>query len=582
MIKNKLKFLVGGEAGDGVFAVGDMIALSYCRAGLEVATTQEYSSRIRGGHINCSVRAEEKPLFNHGDDLDLVIALDLDSVQKHFMRIRKGGILLYDNSGPKFSAAEFAKRPDLKIFPLPAKNLAKDRLGMPVMKNVIMVGAAAGLTDFDPDFAVLRTILEGMFLRKGIQVVNKNIEAAEIGRDQVKNLGIETGYKLEPIERSDPKMLIDGNDAFSFGALVAGCRFVASYPITPASDVMEYMVRKFPKYNGVMVQAEDELAALNMTIGAAFAGARAMTSSSGPGISLMMEALGLASMTETSLVIADIQRCGPSTGMPTKTEQGDLSMLIYGSHGETPRIVLAPSDTEECFWFAIRAFNLAEKYQCPVIFASDQYLGQSKRTIPRFDLGKVEIDRGLLLSEEELKDVEKYFRYAYTETGVSPRVIPSTRKGIFKTSGAEHDDWGNATENPEIRVKMMDKIFRKLDFARAEMLPPHILGNRKSDVTLIGWGSTKGIILEAMEMLKEEDGIDLKLMHITDVWPFPDEFVSNVMGASKKNIVIENNFTGQMASLIRSKTGYDSIKILKYDGRPFAPRELYHRVKDVL
>jgi 2-oxoglutarate ferredoxin oxidoreductase subunit alpha len=347
---------------------------------------------------------------------------------------------------------------------------------------------------------------------------------------------------------------------------------------------MEYLVTKFPKYNGVMVQAEDELSAINMAIGAAFSGVRAMGASSGPGIALMIEALGLAAVTETPLVLVDVQRCGPSTGMPTRMEQADLNLLVYGAHGEIPRIVIAPSDIEECFYQTIRAFNLAEKYQCPVIVATDQYLSQSQRTTWPFDLSKVSIDRGWLLTDDELNNLNGAFkRYLITERGISPRTIPSQERGIFKTTGVEHVESGNATENPDARARMMQKRFLKLDtFRREDMQPPKLFGNPESDVTIVGWGSTKGVILEVMERFKHEEGIDLKLMQILDIWPFPDRAVAEELRTSRQVIVVENNFTGQLANLIRQQTGIECSKVVKYNGAPFSPKDLYQRLKELI
>jgi 2-oxoglutarate ferredoxin oxidoreductase subunit alpha len=582
VIVNQLKLLAGGEAGDGVFAVSDMLALMFARAGLEILTTQTYSSRIRGGHINASVRVAERELLSQGDELDLLIALDLETVELHRRAVRDGGIVLYDNSQGEIDLGDLEQR-QVIVFPIPARKIAREKLNAPIMKNIVMTGAALTAVNFDPEFEILGGLVRERFLQKGEKIVAKNMEAAAAGRELIQQASKVINYKME--RRARPrKMLLQGSDAVAFGALVAGCRFMASYPITPASDVMEYLVTKFPKYNGVMVQAEDELSAINMAIGAAFSGARAITASSGPGIALMIEALGLAAVTETPIVLVDVQRCGPSTGMPTRMEQADLNLLIYGAHGEIPRIVIAPSDIEECFYQTIRAFNLAEKYQCPVIVATDQYLSQSQRTTQPFDLSKVTIDRGWLLTDDELKRLDGPFkRYLITESGISPRTIPSQERGIFKTTGVEHVESGNATENPDARTRMMKKRFLKLDtFRKEDMLPPKIFGSPESDITIVGWGSTKGVLLEVMDRFKQEEGIDLKLMQLLDLWPFPDHAVAEVLRASRQAIVVENNFTGQMANLIRQQTGIECSKVVKYNGAPFSPKELYQRLKELI
>jgi 2-oxoglutarate/2-oxoacid ferredoxin oxidoreductase subunit alpha len=582
VIVNQLKLLAGGEAGDGVFAVSDMLALMFARAGLEILTTQTYSSRIRGGHINASVRVAERAILSQGDELDLLIALDLETVELHRKSVRDSGIILYDNSQGEIDLADLEQR-HVTVFPIPARKIARERLSAPIMKNIVMTGAALTAINFDPEFEFLGGLIRERFLSKGEKIVAKNMEAAAAGQELIRQANKPTNYSMERRERPR-KMLLQGSDAVSFGALVAGCRFMASYPITPASDIMEYLVAKFPKYNGVMVQAEDELSAINMAIGAAFSGARSLAASSGPGIALMIEALGLAAVTETPLILVDVQRCGPSTGMPTRMEQADLNLLIYGAHGEIPRIVIAPSDIEECFYQTIRAFNLAEKYQCPVIMATDQYLSQSQRTTWPFDLSKVVIDRGWLQTDDDLNNLTSPFRrYLITERGISPRSIPSQEKGIFKTTGVEHVESGNATENPDARTRMMKKRFLKLDtFRREDMQPPKIYGNPESDMTIVGWGSTKGVILEVMECFRRDEGIDLKLLQIVDIWPFPDQAVGDVLRSSRQVVVVENNFTGQMANLIRQQTGIECSKVVKYNGAPFSPKELYQRLKEII
>lgn len=582
MIVNQLKLLAGGEAGDGVFAVSDMLALMFARAGLEILTTQTYSSRIRGGHINASVRVSEREIFSQGDELDLLIALDLETVELHRKSIRDGGIILYDNSQGEIDLADLEQR-QVTVFPIPARKIAREKLSAPIMKNIVMTGAALTAVDFDPEFEFLGGLIRERFLSKGEKVVAKNMEAATAGQELIRQANKAMNYKMEHRERPR-KMLLQGSDAVSFGALVAGCRFMASYPITPASDIMEYLVTKFPKYNGVMVQAEDELSAINMAIGAAFSGARSLAASSGPGIALMIEALGLAAVTETPLVLVDVQRCGPSTGMPTRMEQADLNLLLYGAHGEIPRIVIAPTDIDECFYQTVRAFNLAEKYQCPVILATDQYLSQSQRTTWPFDLSKVVIDRGSLQTDIDLNHLTSPFRrYLITERGISPRSIPSQEKGIYKTTGVEHVESGNATENPDARTRMMQKRFMKLEtFRREDMQPPKIFGNPDSDITIVGWGSTKGVILEVIERFMEEEALDLKLVQIVDIWPFPDQAVADALRNSRQIVVVENNFTGQMANLIRQQTGIECAKVVKYNGAPFSPKELYQRLKEIM
>ncbi len=580
MIKNGLRMLVGGEAGDGVFAASDTMALTFSRSGLEVFTTQRYSSRIRGGHIHTKVRVDEKRIGCEADGLDFLFAMDQETVELHRSKLVPGGILLYDNSSGELKGDDLTDR-GVKLFGVPARKLAKDVLDSQVMKNTILIGAAFALLSFDTDFETLGGILAERFAKKGQVVVDKNVAAAKLGLDKIKaQLNGSPGYKLERVKK-EPRMLITGNEAIALGALVAGCRFVSGYPITPATDVLEYLASHLPRYNGVVVQSEDEMSAINMAIGAGFSGVRSMTCTSGPGLSLMVEALGLAAITETPVVIIDVQRVGPSTGMPTRTEQGDLNLLIFGAHGDAPRIVLAPSDLEECFYMTIRAFNLAEKYQMPVLIASDQYLSQGNRTVPIFDTSRININREGLLTEEEIKGFEKFQRYADTETGISPRSIPMQRGGIYKATGVMHLEGGHATEKPEIRIKMMDKLFRKMKVARQELEAPQIHGREDARLTIVSWGSTKGAILEVLERLWAE-GVDVKLMHITDIWPFPEERVAEVLSSSSLNICVENNYSGQLAGLIKRQTGLDTIKILSYGGDPITPDNLHNAIKELV
>ncbi|MBV8204224.1 MAG: 2-oxoacid:acceptor oxidoreductase subunit alpha, partial [Candidatus Eremiobacteraeota bacterium] len=378
------------------------------------------------------------------------------------------------------------------------------------------------------------------------------------------------------------RLLMMGNDAIGYGALVAGCRFMAGYPITPATDVLEWMARHAPKYGGVVVQAEDELAAINMTIGASFAGVRSMTATSGPGQALMTEGIGLAGVVETPIVVIECARAGPSTGMPTKTEQSNLNHLIFSGHGEIPRVVLAPGTVEESFYLTVAAFNLAEKYQVPVFVLSEQALCQSKETTPRLEFGSVTVDRGKLIRNGGVTFGE-YKRFAFSEDGVSPRVIPGVDGGMHLAPGSEHSDGGVITEDATNRRRMMEKRMHKLESMRPELPRPNLLGNPKAAVAFIGYGSNRGPIAETQDRL-HADGIATRFLQLRTLWPFPEEEVRAFVHSAAHIFVVENNITGQLERLIRYVTGPlpHMHPVRKYDGRPFRPIEIIDAVKKVL
>jgi 2-oxoglutarate ferredoxin oxidoreductase subunit alpha len=446
-------------------------------------------------------------------------------------------------------------------------------VGKEIMANTAAFGAAAGVTEYD--FECMASVIRDNFAKKGEAVVDANLEVARRAYDFARDrYAADFDYKLEPVE-APPRMVINGNHAFSLGALLGGCRFISAYPMTPASSILEWLATHASRYGLVAKHSEDEIAALCMAIGASHVGARAMTATSGGGFSLMVEALGLAGMTETPVVIVEAQRPGPSTGMPTRTEQGDLLFMLRASQGEFPRIVLTPGTVEECFHAGWRAFNLAEEYQCPVIVLIDNFLANSVRSIRRddFHFEKVEIDRGKLLTDEELDELsDDYKRYTITETGISPRALPGHPNAVFVACSDEHDEYGNfADEDPENRVQMVQKRLRKLETATGQMQAPTRYGPEQADTTLIGWGSTYGPVREAVDRLNEQ-GQKVNFLHFTDVWPFPEEKALPLLESARRLVAVENNATGQFARLLRAYTGIEADDmILRFDGRPLSP-----------
>ena len=409
-------------------------------------------------------------------------------------------------------------------------------------------------------------------------MILNNFKAARAGYEWAQqNFRGDFDYHLSPI--SDVKrMLLTGNEALALGAIAAGCKFIATYPMTPATSIMEYMAAKAKDLNLIVVASEDEISAINMIIGAGYAGVRAMTATSGGGFCLMVEGLGLAGMTETPIVVVDGQRPGPAIGLPTRTEQGDLEFVLHASHGEFPRAVLAPATIEDAFWLTIKAFNLAEKYQLPVILLTDQHLASSYATVDRFNLSKVTIDRGLLFSAGEAGESE-YMRHKITKSGISPRAFPGQEGTLVVTDSDEHDEEGHLIEDAETRIQMVQKRMRKLFSLKKEIVPPQLYGPKKADTTLIGWGSTYGAIREAVDMLHAERA-SVNLLHLNELWPFPAEAVADALDSARNSYVIESNATGQLSHLIQREAGRKvSGRILKYDGRPFTPAYIAREVR---
>jgi 2-oxoglutarate ferredoxin oxidoreductase subunit alpha len=462
------------------------------------------------------------------------------------------------------------------------RTLAKEKFGSEIFKNMILLGGLCHILDLD--LSIISKIITETFLeRKGKEVVRRNIEAIHLGCEEAKKI-VEERERYQLKKRRDiNRLLITGNEAVGIGALAAGCRFFAAYPICPATEIWQWLIHNFPKNKGLVVQTEDELAAINMAMGASYAGVRAMTSTSGPGASLMMEGFSLAGMTEIPLVVVHVQRVGPSTGLPTKSEQADLTQWIFGAHGDFPRILLSPGTIQESLEFTIKAFNLAEKYQCPVILLTEQDYGQNYRTVDKFNLANIEIDRGKLLTKKELVGINNYKRYALTRDGISPRALPSMKNGIHMVEGNEHDESGHRDETSQNRIKMMEKRMRKLKTARKDLIRPRMWGDKTATTGIIGCGSTFGPIREAMEQLKDF-GIATKFLQIRTLWPFLDKELGDFISSCKHVFVVDNNYEGQLAQLLYSqvKTNKELQNILKYSGDTFQPKDIVHPIRKAL
>ncbi len=581
MIK-QLSWKVGGQQGEGIESTGEIFCLALNRMGYYLYGYRHFSSRIKGGHSNNKIRISTKPVGSISDDLNVLVAFDQETIDLNAHELVEGGVILAD---AKFNPVVPENVP-ARLFAVPFTEIAQE-VGMAQMKNMVAVGASSALLGFSVES--FQEVIEEKFLRKGQQIVDKNMEAIKRGAQYILD---ETGGPLEELqlEPADGKkrLYMIGNDAIALGALAAGCRLMAAYPITPSSEIMEYLIKKLPEFGGTVVQTEDELAAITMVIGANYGGVRALTASAGPGLSLMTEAIGLSGMTETPAVIVNTQRGGPSTGLPTKQEQSDILAMLYSTHGEIPKIVIAPSTVEECFYDTIQAFNLAEKYQCPVIILSDLALSLGKQTVEPLDYDRIEIERGKLITDEselpELGNSELFPRYKNTEDGISPRVLPGMKNGLHHVTGVEHDETGRPSEKADNRKMMMEKRLSKLEDGIDFHEPVFVdAEHEEADLLMVGLCSTRGTIQEVKERL-EAEGIKVNHAHVRQVLPFPTEEMLEQMKRAKKVVVVENNMTGQLAALLKLYVGMAEkiVEIGKYDGNPFLPAEVYNQCKELM
>jgi len=578
-VVTQLSWKIGGQQGEGLESTDRIFSTALNRMGYYLYGYRHFSSRIKGGHTNNKIRISIKPIRAISDDLDILVAFDQETIDLNARELRAGGVVLAD---AKFDP-KLPEGIDARLIAVPFTAIAEE-LGTSLMKNMVATGASAAMLGVPVD--VVSKVVEEEFGRKGRAIVEKNVEAVSRGFQYVVNeLGDALeGFKLAPADGKGRLFMI-GNEAIGLGAIAAGCRFMSAYPITPASEIMEYLIKYLPKFGGTVIQTEDEIAAITMAIGANFAGARTMTASSGPGLSLMMEGIGLAGMTETPVVIINTQRGGPSTGLPTKQEQSDLNAMIYGTHGEIPKIVISPTTIEECFYDTVEAFNLAERYQCPVILLVDLQLALGKQTSEMLDFERIRIDRGKLVTEvnEPLADSRLFHRYEDTDDGISPRVLPGTKNGLHHVTGLEHDLEGRPSENAVVRKRMMDKRGRKLKGLR---IPNAVLADTphgNPDLLIVGMGSVGGTIDEARERLAA-DGIRTNRLLIRQLHPFPVEEVLAITSGAKRIAVVENNSTGQLANQLKLH-GVDAGRIrnvLKYNGNPFLPGEVYQECRGLV
>ncbi len=578
MTENNMTIRIAGAAGQGMESTGAGFAKALVRGGLHIHVLQDFMSRIRGGHNFSQIRVANHAIFSHSRDVQLLLAFNEEAISLNKSAVVPGGGIIYD-AALTVNAGELAAA-GMRPMPMPLIKMAKEIGGDEVMQNTAAVGATAGITGYP--FDRIAEVIAQNFRRKGEQVVNSNLKVAQAAFDYAQEkFASAFDWKIIPLSGS-PRMLLNGNQAIALGAIAGGVKFMSAYPMTPATTIIEYLTAKANRFGIVTKQTEDELAAILMAIGAANGGVRAMTATSGGGFSLMVEALGLAGITETPLVVVLAQRTGPSTGMPTRTEQADLEFAIHASQGEFPRVVLAPGSIEQCFEAGWRAFNLAEQYQLPVIIMTDLMQAFAQRTtdVEAFDLAQIPIERGALIGAEEAATVTDYRRHEITESGISPRLIPGMAKATVFTTSDEHSEHGYIIEDAEPRIKMMEKRMRKLGLVVQEMRDPLLHGPKHASLTLVGWGSTYGAIREATDMLNA-DGVSANSLHFSDIWPFPADRVSAILEDCRYLVDVEGNYSGQFASILRSQTGRKvDHKILRYDGRPLAPEDIVERVKN--
>ncbi len=577
---------VAGESGEGIVTTGNIFARVAANSGHNILTFQTFPAEILGGHVLFQVRIGigQRPVESIGDTVDAVVALNQEACDKHYDLIRDGGAMIYDADAVSLDGIDDADKRNIRLLGVPMDEIADEiNVGAKAGKNLIMIGVLVqvfGLTHETAKEVVIRRLGKRKhLLEANLRGLKTGFEWAEANVPTLKDM-----HLGEEADRHAERLVVTGNQALAMGALAGKLNFYAGYPITPASDIMEFLARELPKFGGDMVQAEDEMAAIAMCMGASFAGARAMTATSGPGMALMLELLGHASMTEVPMVLANVQRAGPSTGMPTKTAQADLWMALYGGNDEAPRIVVAPTSVSDCFHQAINALNMAERYQVPVVILSDQALSARLQTIAPWnpeDLPHLE-----RVVAEPVEDDRDYARYKITEDGISPMAIPGTAGAYYTAEGLEHLETGAPNYDPEQHVARMDKRWRKLETAYQEyrQWPGmwNVFGEEgKLDVGVICWGASEGVVYEAV-MRHTEKGDKVGAFVPKILSPLPREELLEFAGRCKKILVPELNSRGQLAKLLRAELGIESESLNKYEGLPFMPGEIEAKIDSLL
>ncbi|MFA5860774.1 MAG: 2-oxoacid:acceptor oxidoreductase subunit alpha [Candidatus Thermoplasmatota archaeon] len=586
MARTEVSIRIGGAAGDGVASTGEILGKTLSRSGQHVYAYNSYQSVIRGGHVWFQIRGGKDPVLYVGQHADILLALDKRTIEVHAPAMGKGGVIIFDPT--KVKAEEGEVPAGVRLCPMPLYELAKEFSSNPIMANTVALGAA--MQFIQAPVAKFKEVLEDQFGHKKADVVDANLKAAEAGIKYAKEKWGPLDFALPYSDKK--RIFVTGNQAVAIGAMAAGCTFYSFYPMTPATSIGQYFADNGPAMGVVVKQCEDEISVINMAIGASYGGVRAACGTSGGGFALMVEALGMAAMLETPLVVALSQRTGPSTGLPTKTEQGDLNMVMGAGQGDYPRIVLAARTVTEAYESTVRAFHLADKWQTPVLILVDTLLSEHFETNEEFPMETVVIDRGQLIKHgggDELHGQE-FLRYKLTQSGVSPRIVPGIEGGNHIAGSDEHDEDGTLISDVraglpdaiEMRIKQMDKRMKKLDGARHDLRLPERIGPKSANLTLVSWGSTHGAVREAMAMLKKK-GIEIASIEFSDIYPLDAKQVGDLLRGERFTLMIEANYTGQLERLIRAETGwFPNDTLHKYDGEPFWPEEIVAKVEALL
>ena len=573
--KYDLSIAIGGEAGQGIATPGDILARIFVRRGLHLNTYNAYQSIIRGGHIFLTVRISDQEIYSHGDKLDLLLCLNQDTMDRHLNLMGPGSRVVFNSD----SIQSGKVNEGAYLCPIPVGDLTQSRNRL--IQNTVAVGVVASLMGLD--FNVLEESLSLRFQRQGETIVSENVSVARAGFDYAQT-NFEPFPEVLP-NGGKPLGVWAGNDALAMGGAAAGVKFYAAYPMSPSTGVLHWMAQNARNLDIMVRQVEDEIAVANMVIGAAHTGCRAMCATSGGGFALMTEAIGAASMMEIPVVYINVQRAGPSTGVPTKTEQGDLWQALGASQGDYESLVVAPKDALDAYNSVAELFNLADKFQCPGIIISDLLISEGRYS---FDPDQVnlnpKIDRGELITQP--KKENGYQRYKFTESGVSPRAIPGLEGYVHIVATDEHDEDGvlisDEFTHPHKRRKMVEKRARKFQNIDQEVAAPELEGPADAEVTLIGWGSTYGVIKEAVQQLKEQ-GINANQLPVKWLIPLNGDAISVTLAKCQRTIIVENNYSGQFARYLRSETGFAANgHIRKYDGEPFMPHHIVDGVLEQL
>jgi 2-oxoglutarate ferredoxin oxidoreductase subunit alpha len=565
---------IGGEAGQGTQTIGDALTKTFARSGYHVFSHQDYESRVRGGHNFYQIRFSDKPIMSSRAKIDIIVALDKETVRRHASELAKNGRLIYD------SANLNEKHEGPQFLDIPCARLATEHGGSKIMENIVATGAIFGVLNIKTD--ILFQTIGQTFQDKGDEIVRQNISSAKAGYDFAAAKC--TTCSFTPAPNAKPNMLLNGVEGLSLGAIASGLKFYSAYPMTPSTGIMNYISAKAETFGIIVEQAEDEIAAINMALGASFGGVKAMTGTSGGGFALMVEGISLAGITETPVVIALGQRPGPATGLPTRTEQADLMFALYSGHGEFPKIIFAPGTPEQAFFLTNKAFDLAEKYQIPVVVMFDQYLGDTQWTYPAFDTSKL-VCKDYRIRDKAFAAMTDYKRHSYTDTGISPLAIPGDAKHVVVTDSDEHNEDGHLIEDAATRNRMMDKrLFKKMPLIQNEISPPSHYGSDKPEIVMAGWGSTCGLMKESVDTLLNKHKI--AMLHFSEIYPLPltGKFdYMKMLKDARMTICFEQNATSQFARLVKAETGYTFNKLItRYDGRPYLLEELTGEIDAII